>query len=101
MSFTQFQRDADVARHASRKVDDVKRYSVAAGLEKFLKELKELLRQPGQRLLPAWLGLIDGASAISAQFIGKPNDQHLGQAIIRGPFDDRRGARHAVGVGDA
>ena len=75
---TPFQGDADVAGHAVREIDDLASHPVATRLEIFLKKLKELFRQPGQRLLPAGFILIDGASVIGAQFIGKSNDEHFG-----------------------
>jgi hypothetical protein len=66
-----FQRNADVARHAAGKVDDLKFDLVTARLKLARPELVHFFGQAGQRCFPAGLLLVDGAAAIRAELVGE------------------------------
>src|SRR5262245_7602628 len=76
------QRDPDVARHAARIVDDFVADVVALRLQATLPELVDFLGDAGQRLLPARLGLVDGAAIVGAKTVGKPEDLDRHHAVL-------------------
>src|SRR5262245_40584617 len=96
-----FQGYPDVARHPTRKVDDLEPDLVAPRLELPLPEFIHLLRQPGERVLPARLQVvIDRPPAIGAESVRKAGYLDLRQAILDRSLDDRRHPLERLLVGD-
>src|SRR5208282_2222906 len=75
------QRDGDIARHPARKVDNLIPDFIAARLQMVPPELKNLLWDPRERIFPAWLSLIDRASAIRTKCIWKAINLYFRQPI--------------------
>src|SRR5882672_2819236 len=84
------QGDADIAWHTVRIVDDLEAEAIALGLELALPELVELLGLADQRLLPTRLGLVDGASVVGAQRMGKTQDLDRRLSALDGTIDEDR-----------
>src|ERR1700704_4557720 len=82
------QEDADIAWHAARIVDDLVADVIAARLELALPEFMDLLGNAGQRLLPAVLDLVDGASVVGADMIGKAEHLDGRHAVLDRAVDD-------------
>src|SRR5882757_10953372 len=82
------QKDADIARHAARIVDDFEAHVIAARLELALPEFIDLLGNAGQCLLPAFLGLVDGAAVVGADVIGKAEHLDGRHAVLDRAVDD-------------
>ena len=82
--------NADISRHAARKVHDLISDAVAARLQIVGPELKDLLSYSRKGLLPSRLLLIDGSALVGAQRIGKSVDLNLGQAVPHRALDDAR-----------
>src|SRR3569832_696325 len=82
--------DADVTRNAAGKVDDLVLDAIAARLQIVGPELKDFPRNAGQRLLPTRRLLIDGATPIGAERIGKAVDLDLVEAVPHRALDDGR-----------
>src|SRR5215469_6952854 len=95
------QRHADVARSSPGEIDNLEADLVPARLKMLFPKVVKFLRQAGERLFPAGLALIDGASAIGAQLVGEASDLDFGQAIVGSALDDCRGASHALLIGHA
>src|SRR6185369_11820065 len=83
------QRNADVARLSARPIDDLEFYSVTLRLQILLPECKQFFWQPGKRILPAGLLLIDGAATIREKAIWKPADFNFGLTVVDRPAYDR------------
>src|SRR5580692_7227875 len=82
------QEDADIARHAARIVDDLEAHVIAARLELALPEVVDLLGNAGECLLPAFLSLVDGASVVGADMIGKAEHLDGRHAVLDRAVDD-------------
>src|ERR1700712_3354549 len=83
--------NGDVTWHAIGVVDDLVADAIAARFQVVGPELKDFLRNPCQRILPAWFPLVDGASPVGAQRVGEPVDLHFGQSVAHRSLDDGRG----------
>src|ERR1700748_3547910 len=95
------ERHGDVTRHTAGKIDDLDPELVSAGMKILCPELIDFFWYPGERGLPARLLLIDGATLIRAQVIGKAVHLHLGLAVLHCAFDDLDGATNGLLVGNA
>src|SRR5262245_35166184 len=91
----------DVTRQTAGNIADVDPELVAARMEILCPELIDFFRYTGKRVLPAGLLLIDGATLVRAQIIGKAVDLHLGLAVLHCAFDDLDGAMNGLLVGNA
>src|SRR5689334_9161166 len=80
--------DPDVARYSAREIDDLIGNAVAARLQIVGPELEYLLRDSGQRILPAGLHLVDGSAPVGAKHVGKPIDLDLTQSVPHRALDD-------------
>src|SRR6266436_2797771 len=83
--------DGDVARHASRVIDDLVADAIAPGFQVVGPELKYFLWNSGQRVFPARLLLIDGAALVGTQRVGEPIYLHFRQSVSHCALDDGRG----------
>src|SRR5260370_5424133 len=84
------QGDTDIAGHTVRIVNDREAEAIALGLELALPELVELLGLADQRLLPTRLGLVDGASVVGAERMGKTEDLDRMLSALDGSIDEDR-----------
>ncbi len=84
------QGDTDIAGHTVRIVNDLEAEAIALGLELALPELVELLGLADQRLLPTRLGLVDGASVVGAERMGKTEDLDRMLSALDGSIDEDR-----------
>src|SRR5262245_55130331 len=82
--------DPDVARHAAGKFDDLGADAIAARLQVVGPELEDILWDPRQRVLPARLLLIDGASLVGTQRIGEPIHLNFRQSVSYRALDHGR-----------
>ena len=83
--------DGDVARHASGVIDDLVADAIAPRFQIVGPELEYFLWNPRQRVLPAWLLLIDGTALVGAQRVGEPIHLYFRQSVSHRPLDDGRG----------
>src|SRR5689334_16158168 len=82
---------ADIAGHAAREIDDLIGNTIAARLQIVGPELEDLLGDAGQGVFPALFHLVDGASLVGAERVGKAIDHHFGQPVAYRALDDGRG----------
>src|SRR6185295_10938018 len=75
------QRHAEVAGHAVRPLGDLTLQAIPALLEMLLPEMMQLLRQPGERVLPARLHLVESPPLVRAKPIGKTAYFDFGEAV--------------------
>src|SRR4030088_723402 len=80
--------DGDVARQASREIDDLVADAIAPRFQVVGPQLKYFLWNPRKRVLPAWLLLVDGAALVGAQRVGVPIYLHLRHAVSHDPLND-------------
>ena len=83
------------------KIHDLYFQLVAARPKVFLPQLINFIRRTVERLFPAGLLLLDGASPIRAQLVGKAKDLNLGQPTLCCALDDRDWARDCLLLGNA
>src|ERR1700742_2198379 len=81
------QDDADVSGHAAWKIDDLVKNAIAPRFQIVRPELVNFARDSRECFLPARLTLIDGATAIGAERVGKAVDLHLAEAIAHCTLD--------------
>src|SRR6186713_1021492 len=98
---TPIQRDADVARLSAGPIGNLEFYFVSLWPQILLPEFKQLLGQPGERILPAGLLLIDRAAPVGEKAVRKPPDLDFSQTIADRPVYDRGGALQPLLIGDA
>src|SRR5262245_28445365 len=84
-----FQRDADVPRHSTRPIDDLKPDLVAERPQLPVPEVIKLLRQPGQGAFPTRFQLVDRSAAVSGQRVRKTHHQNLSKAVGYRALDNR------------
>src|SRR3984957_6651553 len=78
--------NADISRRASRKIHDLVSNAVAARFQVIGPELKDFLSHSRKRVFPAPFLLIDSATVVGAERIGKSVDLNLAQAVAHGPL---------------
>src|ERR1700716_3820402 len=83
--------DGDVARQASREIDDLVADAIAPRFQVVGPQLKYFLWNPRKRVLPAWLLLVDGAALVGAQRVGEPIYLHLRHSVSHCPLNDGGG----------
>src|SRR5262249_50876270 len=92
------QRDADVSRHSSGPIRNLKLDPVSALLQVLVPEFKELFRQSGERFLPPVLLLVYRSAMICEKAVGEARNFDFRQSVIDGAIDDARRASHPLFV---
>src|SRR5436305_8429946 len=85
------ERDPDVSRHPTGKVDDLKSNPVSTRTQMVGPQLVDLLRQAGQRLLPPGLLLVDCSTVVGGQIVWEAIDERLSEPVIDGAGNDPLG----------
>src|SRR6266550_3548288 len=88
--------DGDVARHASREIDDLVADAIVPRFQVVGPELEYFLWNPRQRVFPARLLLIDGAALVGAQRVREPIHLHFRQSVSHRSLSARFSASTAV-----
>src|SRR5258707_6314621 len=83
--------DGDVARQASREIDDLVADAIAPRFQVVGPELDYFLWNPRQRILPARLLLIDGPALVGAQRVREPRDLYFRQSVSHRSLNHCRG----------
>ena len=95
------QSNADISRHPTRKFKDLIADLIAFFPEMVVPEVIDFLGNARQRLFPAGLLLVDGASAVCAQRVRKAMDLDFGEVVAYRVLDNLDRERDSLLIGHA